>query len=209
MIKLATFDLDGTLITGTTTTLFLAQKLGFKQWTPEFEADWKKGLYNNNFQVAREIARQFQGVSLDTVHGLYPGVPRIANIGPTITALKKRGIVVLLGSITWSFFVELYAAEYGFDSCCGTKMKITDNILTGEIENYCTNQDKLQFFLTACREHGISLSETIAIGDSLSDHPIFKEAGKSIALNADPATKKIATHSLDTDNLLDILHFIQ
>jgi phosphoserine phosphatase len=159
--------------------------------------------------VAQLTARQFQGVSLDEINRLYARIPRIANIKATIDTLKERGVVVVLASITWRFFVEIFAKDYGFDSCCGTGMKIKDDILTGEIANYCTEQDKLQFFLAACRSRGIALSETIAIGDSRSDHPIFREAGKSIALNADENTKKIATYSLDTGNLLDVLPLIQ
>ena len=88
-------------------------------------------------------------------------------------------------------------------------MTMRDGVLTGEIESYCTAQDKLRFFLNTCASFGILVSDTVAIGDSKSDHPVFQMAGKSIALNADEETKKIATHSIDTDNLLDILPFFE
>jgi phosphoserine phosphatase len=86
-------------------------------------------------------------------------------------------------------------------------MKAEEDILTGGIEYICTEDDKLQFFLDICRGYGIPANETVAIGDSRSDHPVFRNAGKSIALNADAETKKLATYSVDTDNLLDILGF--
>jgi phosphoserine phosphatase len=86
-------------------------------------------------------------------------------------------------------------------------MKAEEDILTGEIENICTEDDKLRFFLDACRDYGIPANETVAIGDSRSDHPIFRNTGKSIAINADTETKKLSTYSVDTDNLLDILTF--
>ncbi len=207
MIRLACFDLDGTLITGTTTTLFLAKNLGFDKWSPKFEEDFRTGLYNNSTQIAQETARQFRGVSLGRIYELYPGVPKIANITSTVANLKKRGIIVILASITWGFFVELFANEYGFDSYCGTQMNMDNNVLTGEIGAYCNELDKLQFFLNPCRHYGVPLRETISVGDSKSDHPIFREAGKSIALNADPETKRLATYSLDTKDLLDILPF--
>jgi len=103
--------------------------------------------------------------------------------------------------------VRPFAIKYGFDSYCGTEMKIRNNVLTGELENVCTEKDKLQFFLDTCRSYNVPETETIAIGDSRSDHPIFREAGRSIALNADVETKKLATYSVDTDNLLDVLPF--
>jgi phosphoserine phosphatase len=100
-------------------------------------------------------------------------------------------------------------ADFGFDSYCGTSVKIRNDTLSGEIESYCTERDKLQFFINICQNLNISKSDTIAIGDSKSDHPIFRDAGKSVALNADIETRKLATYSINTQNLLDILPFFE
>lgn len=208
MIRLACFDLDGTLILGTTTSQFLAKKLGFFEETIKYEEEYRLGRINN-IQVADWTAYQFKGISLETIKEITSDIPRIANIGPTVATLKKRSIIVVLASITWSFFVKMFAKEYGFDYYCGTEMKAHDNVLTGEIGLYCTEQEKLQFFLTICRSRDIPLTDTVAIGDSKSDHPIFRKAGKSIALNADTTTKRLATYSIDTNDLLDILPFFK
>lgn len=208
MIRLACFDLDGTLILGTTSSQFLAKKLGFFEETVKYEEEYRLGRINN-IQVADWTAYQFKGMSLDIIKEITSDIPRIANIRPTIATLKRRSIIVVLASITWSFFVEMFAKEYGFDSYCGTEMKAHDNVLTGEIGLYCTEREKLQFFLSICRSRDIPLTDTVAIGDSKSDHPIFRKAGKSIALNADTTTKRLATYSIDTNNLLDILPFFE
>ena len=209
MIKLACFDLDGTLVTGTDTLRFVAEKLGFLDLILKYEEDYKSGLLTDNKPVARETAALFKGISTERIKELLSDVPKIANIGSTISQLKKRNIVVILASIQWSFLVEPFATEYGFDSYCGTGMRIREGLLTGEIHNYCTSQEKLRYFLDTCKSYNISTVDTIAIGDSKSDHPVFKEAGYSIALNADEDTRKLATYSINTDDLWDILPFFK
>ena len=204
MIKLACFDLDGTLVTGTTTFNFVAEKLGFLDIVLKYEEDIRLG-YLDNREAARGTASLFKGVSTDTINALLADIPRIANIDFVVSELTKRGIMVALASIQWSFLVEPFVAEYGFDSYCGTGMKIRDGILTGEIENYCTALDKQRYFLDFCKSNNIPASDTVAIGDSKSDHLVFQVAGKSIALNADEETRNLATYSIDTNNLSDIL----
>ena len=208
MIRLDCFDLDGTL-TRTDTFRFVAEKLGFLDIVLHFEEELKSGRLKDNKQVAQDTAFKFKGISLDTVNDLLSGILEISNIGPAVSRLKERGIVPVLASIQWSFLVEPFAVKYGFNDYCGTAMKVIGGVLTGEIESYCTSEDKLQFFRRTCDNLGISVHEAVAIGDSRSDHPVFRAAGTSIALNADEETKRMATHSIDTGDMLDILEYFR
>jgi len=207
MIRLACFDLDGTL-TRTDTFRFVAEKLGFLDLVLHFEEELKSGRLKDNKQVALDTALKFKDVSLDTVKELLSGIPEISNIGPTVSGLKEQGIVPVLASIQWTFLVEPFAVKYGFNDYYGTVMETTDGVLTGEIKSYCTSEDKLRFFLRTCDSLDFPLRDTVAIGDSRSDHPVFRSAGKTIALNADAETKMMATHFIDTLNMLDILKFL-
>ncbi|MFE7211470.1 HAD hydrolase family protein [Streptomyces sp. NPDC001698] len=56
-----------------------------------------------------------------------------------------------------------------------------------------------------CRAHGAALHEVAVVGDSRSDVPLFRAAGKSIALDATADARAAAGHVIDTEDLRDIL----
>jgi haloacid dehalogenase-like hydrolase len=60
-----------------------------------------------------------------------------------------------------------------------------------------------------CTQNGYSMSRVAAIGDSRSDVPLFRRVGMSIALNATPDARSVATHVHDTENLRDVLALLQ
>ncbi len=205
--RLVTFDLDGTLIPGTSTTLFLAEQLGHLDRVIEYERRYREGEISNE-TVALETGALLEGVSMSNVESLFRKIPKIANIDETVAILKQRGYVVILGSITWKFFVQIFAQTYGFADCCGTGMESVNGILTGRVTDYCTERDKLSFFRKWRKQLSIRRSDTIAVGDSRSDHLVFSESSVAIALNADHATRSIATHTVESNDLMDIIpHF--
>ncbi len=208
MINLVCFDLDGTLMPGTSTSLFLAEKLGHLKEAQELERRYRHNEITN-IEIADATARFFRGVPLATIDQYYRAAPKIRNIATVVNGIRDRQVTVILASITWSFFVEMFASEFGFDSFCGTKMEIDRGVLTGKVHSYFTEFDKLEFFLKACEEKGIATEDALAVGDSRSDHPVFQAAGVSVALNADDQTRTLATHTLDTNDLVDLLPLLQ
>ena len=193
---------------GTSTSLFLAEKLGHLQEALELERRYRNNEITN-IEIADATARFFQGVPLTTINHYYRTAPKIRNIATVVNRMRDRQVAVILASITWSFFVEMFASDFGFDSFCGTKMEIDRGVLTGKVHSYFTEFDKLEFFLQACEEKGIAAKDALAVGDSRSDHPVFQAAGVSVALNADSQTRTLATYTLDTNDLMDLLPFVQ
>ena len=68
--------------------------------------------------------------------------------------------------------------------------------------------DKRNFVERYCIARSIPMEHCIAIGDSRSDIPLFGAVGFSIALNATPDARAVATVAIDTDDLADILTLI-
>jgi phosphoserine phosphatase len=133
----------------------------------------------------------------------------IAGMTETFQALAADGVSLLLGTITWSFAAEMLRERYGFAAVSGTEMEATDGVLSGTVSRYFDEHDKVRFVEDWCTQNRFSMSQVAAIGDSRSDVPLFRRAGASIALNATPDAREAATHTLDTDDLCDVLALLQ
>lgn len=204
---LVSIDLDGTLIPGASTVQLLAHALGHEAQAEEAEKAYQDGTWDN-IRLADELGKYLTGIPLSTIRRVYEQAPRIGGIYETIDALHRKGAHVLLASVTWKFFVEMFAEEYGFDDCCGTPMVINDGVLTGRVVSYFTEFDKAEYFTRTLRTLGLAAARSVAVGDSRSDREVFKAAGVSIAINADRTTRSLADHAIETTDLRDILSLV-
>ena len=74
--------------------------------------------------------------------------------------------------------------------------------------SYFTEFDKAEYLTRTLRTLGLAAERSVAVGDSRSDREVFKAAGKSIAINADRATRSLADHAIETTDLRDILSLV-
>lgn len=203
------FDLDGTLLRGTTVSLLLAEWVGRAQEVADLERAFYAHEISNRV-VAETQAAWFAGLTLQEIWPVLKAGPWISGMAETFNALSKRGVGVLVGTITWSFAAQMLCERYTLDAHSGTEMPLNgDGTLTGTVSRYFDEHDKARFVEEWCSEHGYSMSHVAAVGDSRSDIPLFDKAGMSIALNASPQAKERATHVLDSEDLRDVLPILE
>lgn len=198
------FDLDGTLLRGTTVSLVTAGCVGKTGELSELERRYATGEIPNS-AVADASARWFEGVPLAEVEGWLEGAPWIGGIAETVGVLKGRGVRVVVGTVTWRFAAEALRKKYGFDAVSGTEMGSAGGELSGRVSRYFDEHDKLRFVEDYCRSLGVPMSRCAAVGDSRSDVPLFGAAGLAIAVNATPEAKTAADLALDTEDLSSVL----
>lgn len=202
------FDLDGTLLRGTTVSVLLAQWLGRGKEVSELERRFQAHEISNSV-VADTSAGWLAGrTTTDAWHMLMQG-PWIDGMAETFQALSRAGMSLLLGTITWSFAAEMLKEHHGFAAVSGTEMQAPDGVLSGTVSRYFDEHDKVRFVEDWCARHGYSMSQVAAVGDSRSDVPLFHRVGLSIALNATPDARAAAMHTLDTEDLRDLLALLQ
>jgi phosphoserine phosphatase len=201
------FDLDGTLVPGTSTCQHLANVFGWGQAVDEWEQEFAAGHITNRTFAERESVL-YVGRSLEDVHTAMRSLPMIDGVVATTEELRRRGIVMLLTTLTWSFAAREVAQQFGFDAWTGPVMLESGGALTGEIAAHFTAADKATFVRAYCRERSVPLNTVIAVGDSYSDVPLFRVVGHSIALNATAAAREAATSVVNTTDLRDILNHI-
>lgn len=197
---IVSFDLDGTIIRGTTVSRWLARYLGAEPAVIELEDQYSQRAISNR-QLAEATAAMFAGVDVADVAEALSDIPIIEAVPETIAALKARGITVLLGTITWAFAAEILRQRFGFDAASGTEMGIDDGRLTGLVERHFGAGDKVDFVANHAAKRGFTLKDCAAVGDSHSDFPLFQAVGLGIALNATAAARAAADATLDKDSL--------
>ena len=205
--RLACFDLDGTLVRGTSVSQYLANQLGQSERMAELEREYASGAISNSV-VAEEQAKSYGGIPLADIVSKLAEIPCIDEIDATILGLRQRGVESILGTVTWSFAAQEFRRRHGFAAVSGTEAEVKDGVPTGAVERHFDERDKLEFVRSHCEASQIELSQCIAVGDSRSDVPLFQAVGFSVALNATAQAREAAAVALDTDSLTDILEVI-
>jgi phosphoserine phosphatase len=205
---LACFDLDGTLILGTTSAAHLARSLGHEAELTAREAAYAEGKFTNH-DVAAFDAWHYRGRTVHDVQELLESAPIILGINEVVQELHARNFVSIIATVAWRFVAEWFCQKYSFDGSCGPEIDINaEGIFTGCVRRHFDEWDKLRYVRDSANLFGIPLDRCTAIGDGRSDIPVFGIVGHSIALNAVPAAQRAAYVSVRTRDLRDILPFI-
>ncbi len=204
----AFFDIDGTLVSGTSSGAFLAQRLGHAAEVDEAEARYAAGAIDNH-EVCVVDARGWAGTHQSRVDNWLEELPLIDGIDQTVGWCKSHGLVPVLASLAWEPVGAHLARRFGFSGHCGPQLETTAGIYTGEVAQTFDEFDKRDFALGVCHQLGVEPSRSIAIGDSRSDLPLFEVVGLSIALNGSADARARASTTLDSDSLVEAIPLIR
>lgn len=200
-------DLDGTLLRGTTVSLLLAEHLGHRDLLEELEEAFAAGAITNAV-VADRSAALLRDVLVADVGRLLASANWLAGIAEGVEMLHRRRMRVLVTTITWRFAAEIAVRIFGFDAACGTEMSVVDGRLSGQVAGYFDADDKAEFARRSSADCGLDSSRLVAVGDSLSDLPLFALADLAVALNATEAARRAATVAIETDDFRDVARLI-
>src|SRR6266481_995324 len=93
--KLVTFDLDGTLIRGTTVCIELGRSLGQLDRIRDLEARYARYEISNT-EVASQDALAYRGRPVADIERVVLGIPLIRGFAEVVAALKQQSIHVLI-----------------------------------------------------------------------------------------------------------------
>jgi phosphoserine phosphatase len=185
-LRTVAFDLDGTLLRGTTVSMLMAQETGHATEMRELERRYAAGEISN--AVVAEVQAEWldeRDVVLDV-----RGWPWLAGIEETLAELRPARL--LLATITWRKAAEAVASLFGLDAWCGTDH--------GPPLRVCDARAKAAWAVEQARG-----GELVAVGDSRSDLELFAAADLAIALNGDAAARAAADVAVDASDLRAVL----
>lgn len=207
MYRLVIFDMDKTVIP-ITATEYLGKKLGVSKIIDKWEKEYHDGTLDS-YAFAERLSNILKGKSLSFIHSLLTDLPLLEDIKETIASIHEHNIHTALVTVGPGFIAKYLAEKFGFEKALGTKHKIKRGIFCGKVGKVLTDKDKLHTLQSLAKAYKIPLSLCAAVGDGISDIPLFEACGFSIALNAkDESTKNKANIAINTNSMLEIIPYI-
>ncbi|MCX5403445.1 haloacid dehalogenase-like hydrolase [Streptomyces sp. NBC_00335] len=198
------FDVDGTLVPGTSSSVFLAGFLGYRDELAEAEDGYASGALDNR-QVSELDAAGWAGASEEQVLGRLDGLPLVSGISETVGWCWSNGLVPVLATLAWSPVGGYLADRFGFHSFSGPRLETAGGRFTGRVARHFDEYDKRDFALTQAQELGLDPLSCGAVGDSRSDLPLFASVGVAVAFNASKQARMAATVAVEDDDLRGVL----
>ena len=202
--RIACFDMDGTLIKGTTSNLFYAKLMGVEEDVIEIEKRLKLGVIGSpEFMVI--VSKIMEKLTVDFITENFDLLPIVHDIGKTLEFLKSCNITPIIVTTSNVLFAQEFKKRYGFDSVYGTKHRIGSNGQVFEGIEVCSSDHKINHVTQLADSLGVTMNEVFAVGDSFSDIPIFSKVGCSVAFNYDETLKGNANIYLKSESIYSII----
>ncbi len=206
-IKLICFDVDGTLVDGTSW-LILSEELGwsskeafdvFKQARKgEISFIEAERIFTTKYQKSGKANKPF-------IEKIFNSVEVKKEAKDLISYLKEKGYTIYLISGAIDIYVESVASKLGVDGFYANSTLEFDNKGALQKINYRDNQGevKVEQLKILVKKLGINIDQVVFVGDSENDIEVFKATKHGIAVHSsNEELKKISWRAVDS--LLEI-----
>jgi phosphoserine phosphatase len=192
MLKLAVFDLDGTLKQARDPYIYLHQHLGTLDAADAFFTQGMGGAipYEEWLRLDAEL---WQGTPRSVVERLLRQNPYLPGAREAVAALKARDVRVAIISTGLLLHAQMVADELGIGPAFGNEIFFDgdgdDPVVSGRVRAHLTLGGKGALMERLQADLEIAPEECLAVGDTASDVPLFQRAAVGVAVN--PSTPDV------------------
>jgi phosphoserine phosphatase len=128
--------------------------------------------------------------------------------GPTLVrTMRAHGAHTCLISGGFTLFAERIAGMIGFDESRANHLMVNGGLLTGEVSEPVLGADaKLSALRELAVQHGIAISETMAVGDGANDLAMIEASGLGVAYRAKLVVAARAQARIEHGDLTALLY---
>lgn len=184
--KMVVFDMDNTLLQGR----FIdkcAEVFGFKKELMNIRYSGDEAVI-----LTKQIATLLKGKSISELISVADSMREVEGTKDVISELKKRGYITGIISDSYDCITNHIKNKLGMDFSLSNELEFSKSICTGEVKMpsfIFNNQNSLcrhsvcktNALINILENYNIKRENCIAIGDSINDLCMIKEAGLGIA----------------------------
>ncbi len=206
-MNLCVFDFDSTLMDGETID-FLADEIGIKDKVSKITVRAMAGELDF-FESLNERVSLLKGMKVEKVNEICHSLPFMNGAKECIKELKSRNykVVVFSGGFrnATDYAKDILKYDSSFSNILHSKNGILSGLVGGDMMFGFSKGDMLQRIQILL---GVSVNNTIVIGDGANDVSMFRYAEKKVAFCANEVLKKEANVIIEEKDLSKILKYI-
>ncbi len=198
-------DMDSTIVTGETLD-DLAAHAGLGDEIAAITARAMNGELDFKDALKARVG-MLKGLSADALESAYRQVELSPGAATLVRTMAAAGAHCVLVSGGFKYFTSRVGERCGFHADLSNDFIIENGRLTGDVVEPILDKDvKLQTLIARAAEHGLSLAETLSVGDGANDLPMLKAAGLGVAYRGKPSVRAEAPARLDHADLTGLLY---
>jgi len=193
MARLHLFDLDGTLLHGTSAPVEISRQLGLEAKTVALDQAIGAGRIGPP-EYAAQVYALWADLTEAHVAAAFDDAPWLARIREVWTEIREAGDYCAVVSLSPSFFVERLIG-WGAHAAHGSLFPAVPFTEPVDPAGVLSAAAKVRIADQLCEEFSLTRADCVAYGDSLSDRDLFGAVPVSVAVNADRHLSGLSTHS--------------
>ncbi|GAB3005503.1 phosphoserine phosphatase SerB [Saccharothrix stipae] len=204
--RLVVFDVDSTLIQGEVIEM-LAAHVGVEPQVKEITDAAMRGELDFTESLRRRVAL-LAGLDEAVLDEVAESLELTPGARTTVRTLKRLGFRCGVVSGGFTRVIQRLVDDLGLDFCAANELEVVDGKLTGRVVGDVVDRaGKAVALRRFADEQGITLAQTVAVGDGANDIDMLGAAGLGIAFNAKPALREVADTAL-SHPFLDAVLFV-
>jgi len=205
--RLAVFDMDSTLIEAEVIDE-LAKAHGVGERVSEITERAMRGELDFRASFKERLAL-LKGLDIKVLDEIGASLRLTEGAETLFAELKRLGYKTAILSGGFTYFARQLQAKLGIDYIFANELEVVDGKCTGvAVEPIVDAQRKADLLRELAIKEGLSLEQTIAVGDGANDLPMLAIAGLGVAFRAKPLVKQSAKQAISTLGLDGVLYLL-